>query len=165
MRLTEIHRKAFVRAVMADVPKVDYQEQAEALIKQAVYDSMPDAVKKIYDNKELRGHLGNERISTPYGLNDVYVAGAAMFSVSESLYLKLQDLAGLKKKQTAEREAMTSRLMGAIKACSTLKRAQELFPEFINYLPAEEAKTNNLPAVHGIVADLAKAGWPKGKKK
>lgn len=36
-------------------------------------------------------------------------------------------------------------------------------PEAEKYLPKEAKSSTNVPAVANVVADLVKAGWPKGK--
>ncbi len=46
MRLTNTLRKAFVRAVLDDVPSTDYQEQARELLTRAAEENFPPALKR-----------------------------------------------------------------------------------------------------------------------
>ena len=69
------------------------------------------------------------------------------------------------KEQEGIRASLKSQLKSAAHSVTTRKALAALLPEFEKYLPADEAAAcKTLPVVQNIVADFAKAGWPKGKK-
>lgn len=47
MRLTKFDREAFVRAVIQDVPQIDYVAQAQKLLTDAAVASMPPKVRPL----------------------------------------------------------------------------------------------------------------------
>lgn len=165
MRLNKAHKEAFVRAVMDDLPYIDYNEQAQKLVTEYFAATCPPDV--VAFNKKHPGLLKTQHIATPYGLSGVYTPLALeSFYNTESahpaLWKKLVPLAEAAKAQRAKAEELRTKVRGLIEACSTRKQAAERMPEFEKYLPAEEAAPlENLP-VSSVVAELASAGWPKG---
>jgi hypothetical protein len=167
MRLTKFDREAFVRAVMADVPTVDYDEQAKQLMQQAAYDAMPAKVKAVYDDKDARKYLKCEYYSFfPGCLANAYIYRSTNWQHPDATDKALRELEVQKVAQEIALNELKAKLTGIINSCNTLKKAKELLPEFEKYLPEERdtVVTNNLPAVTGLVTDLMKLGWPKGKQ-
>lgn len=178
MKLTKFHKAAFVSSVMNDVPKIDYQDQLRKIIDQDMLDSSPKEVVAALKCKIVRPLLlkSNEtwspdyHISTPDGdsvsrykaeLSSITVY--AGFVPSEKARVKLNAICLDAAMQSASRQQLEAKVEGAINGCTTLKQAHERLPEFVKYLPAEAAKSNYLPAIANLAADLCKAGWPKGK--
>ena len=163
MRLTKHHKEAFVNAVMQDVPMVDYDEQAEKLITDEARNDMPQPVRDVFDNKDLRKYLQYSYHSTLGYLRSVHVYQHEGWQVNEQATAKLRKLSELKNEQNHKRRQLKEKLSGVINSCTTLKQAQDLLPKFIKYLPAESetAGTKNLPAITGLVTDLTELGWPK----
>lgn len=168
MKLTKAHREAFVRAVMQDVPQIDYATQAHKLVKDANLASLPPQLRPIALDKELSIYLKRE--SYWFG-HDLGISSVSIFSMGHS-YFKLKDkddkaldkIKAAAEKQIEQRKALEERVSGVINSCTTLKIAKERLPEFVKYLPEEQEKTQNLPAIANIVADLTKLGWPKDKQ-
>lgn len=167
MRLTNFDRDAFINAVMDDVPSIDYQTQADKLARDGLEQSLPDDLLAVI--KKYPQHFDVERVGTPHPLNSVAVRGPFKYESLEKLPKLEAEIKKLATKAQAQKEArrdLRSKIHGAIYGCTTLKAAQERLPEFVKYLPQDrDGKiTANLPAVANLVADLTKAGWPKGKK-
>ncbi|WP_334033402.1 Nmad5 family putative nucleotide modification protein [Burkholderia gladioli] len=170
MRLSTHHREAFVRAVMDDVPEIDFDEQARVLVQKWAHGCLPTKLRTLYrefgdyfrhEAVWLSGSLGNVMCVTNTGSSDA----AKRIKEDPELYVKLNDLSRAKTKQADERRALRAKVTSAIGMCSTLKQAHERLPEFAKYLPAIEAATDrSVPVVANLVAELAAAGWPKGKK-
>lgn len=166
MRLTKNLREAFVRAVMDDVPEVDYQEKAEEAVTVFVVSLLPPAVAVIWNDKALRPYLGQER----YGFyqNCHWTLTAPWFSHPEKvtsnpdLQALLSRLYKAHLEQTNRRLQLKNKLKAAAGGCSTVKQLKEMLPEFAKYLPEEVTPAKNLPAVANLVTDFMKAGWPKG---
>lgn len=178
MKLTTLHKEAFVSSVMNDVPKIEYQDQLQKIIHQDMLDSSPKEVSAALKCKVLRPLLfkagetwcPDHRISLSAGGSvGRYDAGLSSivvypgFTPSEKAKAKLGAICLEAAMQSVKRSQLGAKVRGAINGCTTLKQAQEQLPEFAKYLPTEAEKSNYLPAIANLAADLCKAGWPKGK--
>lgn len=167
MKLTNYIRDAFVTSVMADVPKVDYAEQARKTFLSAYLLTLPKQVQVMWASNELRPYLVtntarrcNQCFMVP--TNDRY---SSDFSDPASVKEELQSIYAAHDAQKATREKLRTSVHAAAYACTTSKALRELLPEFERYLPPEEEKTSRqLPVVQNIMADFVKAGWPADKK-
>jgi hypothetical protein len=165
MRLNKYDKEAFVAAVMADIPMIDYDEQAKNLVQKAAYEAMPAKVKAVYQDKDTRQFLKTGFYHhSPGCLQNFYIYMPQDWKHGDDLDKQLRELEEAKVEQEVKRNDMKAKLTGIINSCNTLKQAKELLPEFEKYLPEERQQTKSLPAVSGLVADLTKLGWPKGKK-
>lgn len=162
MRLTNSDRDAFVRAVMDDVPKIDYDTQAMELTNTWAIARMPEAVRKMYETHPdwvTRGY-----VSTPSGLSNFNVPCASTGAyLDDDIRKQLEGLVELKEQQNKKRCDLHCNVRAMIYGCSTLKQAKERLPEFAKYLPQERDGQiiATLPAVANVVTDLMAAGWPK----
>ena len=174
MNLNQYDRSAFVKAVMDDVPSVDYKQRALDMTIAAVLKLLPKEVRAVY--KLCPEYLDKNSPNTPGGLDEPYMptprteSGSSDYNCiskrDPETWAKLEELAELNKAQHNQRDALENKLIAVIGACRTLKQAQERLPEFAKYLPAERGTTgvSNLP-VANVIADLTAAGWPKGNAK
>lgn len=162
MKLTNYIRDAFVKAVMADVPKIDYNEQAEKIARNQLSEMLEAAFPGVKINSKNAIWLNSGSISMPGDLSTIHGIRPDYECLrSTPAWAKMTELNKLYAEQRAKRNALSSQLRGAAYACNTTKQLRELLPEFDKYLPAEEEKTcRTLPAVANIVADFTKAGWP-----
>lgn len=167
-RLTKTTRDAFVAAVMADVPSVDYVAKVRKFLEEAIYERLPDKVRHVYDDPLTRPFLkssswwirGLDQSLYLY-CHDVLSDGALPDDVRGTLQNLVTDFL----RQKEARKKMRDKLSGLIAGYSTVAAAAKGLPELEKYLPAPEPKkTPNLPAVSNVVADLSKLGWPKGEK-
>ena len=163
MRLTKYDREAFVLACMADVPTIDYNEQAVALVRADIVATMHPMVRAVYDNKGQRQQLDSTYVSLGGYFNSRAFYGAVGYRIGETLKAQLSQLAEAAKVQHERDAALEDKLTATIACCTTLKTALERLPEFVAYLPTERDGTGvvNLPAVANLVTDLMAAGWPK----
>lgn len=167
MRLTNFIRQAFVRAVMADVPKTDYQEQAHAYARKIVQAEFEKAFPDIpYADVAKIGWFDSGSISLPYGITNIHVnamkGGYSMLENMPKVWDKLKEFVVLKKAEDARINTLQTRLEGVANSCSTRKQLAEALPEFEKYLPAEEGPAmRSLPVVTNVISDFVKAGWPK----
>lgn len=166
MRLTNVIRQAFVRAVMADVPKIDYQEQAHAYARKSVQAEFEKKFPELtWADVEKRGWFNSGTISLPYGINNIHVRAMSDYGMLEKMpkvWDKLKEFSALKKAEDQRINDLQSRLEGVANSCSTRKQLAEALPEFEKYLPLEEGPAlRSLPVVTNVISDFVKAGWPK----
>lgn len=170
MRLNNSDRDAFVRAVMDDVPMVDYDGQAEALVIQYFRDLAPACILEA-----IEAHpqwVEDEWCFLPGRLQIIHTKyvppgmGNQIHTQHPDLWKKLERLAKLGKKQDEERTQLKNKVRAAIAGCATLKVAIERLPEFEKYLPADRTPvgTPGVPVIANVVTDLMAAGWPKDNR-
>lgn len=175
MRMTKHLQEAFIKAVLDDVPTLDYAEMIRPIVLADFVSQLPPLVRAVWDSPH------REYINTSYfsESHDIYRSrGYWSYSVDvpiisgyDSAPRKLtpagqKNVDKLTKKWEAQNVRMhmlKEKLEGAVKAFTTTKALREALPEFEKYLPPEEAKVSNLPALANVVANLMEAGWPKGK--
>lgn len=167
MRLNRDDKEAFVRAVMQDVPSEDFQAQAAELVNDYFKAKAPKDV--VAFDKKYPGKLKTHYISGRYisGYHTVF-AEDTCYNIDSSHPDLWEQVKAVEEKRDEQRQRMRdleARVRGMIEACNTLKQAKERLPEFEKYLPKDRgaAGTADLP-VANVVAELSKAGWPKGKK-
>lgn len=172
MKLTNYMRDAFVRAVMNDVPAGhNFEYEAQELVIENVKANTPAEITAAF-KKHPEFFDTMTYVDMPMRFSN-FCTGLPMTSAllrprdhDSELWIKLQELARQKHEQDGERVVLERKVRAAIYACSTRKQALERMPEFEKYLPADEAAaTKNVPAIANVVADLVKAGWPKGEAK
>lgn len=169
MRLTNLMRETFVRAVMLDVPYVRYEEEITKAIKQAARSAMPEVIKAIADKEELASWLHEGYL---YAENFSSVRVFKPEDTSNNLktycpndYEAIEVLIKKKKVQSDERQTLERKLQACASACSTRKQLLDMLPEFEKYLPDDEKKVaKSYPMVANVVSDFVKAGWPKNKE-
>lgn len=165
MKLTNYIRDAFVKAAMADVPKVNYNREAEAVARNQLSDMLKAAFPGVKIDAKNSAWFLSGSISMPGDLGTIHGLRPDYECLRATpAWAKLTELAKLHSRQKGERNSLADQLRGAAYSCNTTKQLRELLPEFDKYLPAEEEKTcRTLPAVANIVAEFTKAGWPAKK--
>lgn len=166
MNLTKLHRQAFVSAVIADVPTVDYGEEVSKLIQGFAIKALPPKVLALYQDSELRHFVALQQIYVSETCTYCYYPGGERLIFTDEQNAEIKKLAQKCNEQAAEIRALTAKLRGAIAGCKTRKQAVQLLPEFEKYLPNEAAEaTKGVPMITGWVTSLTSMGWPKGESK
>lgn len=171
LRLTRDMRSAFVAAVMADVPEIDYEERIRAAVNKAHAAALPEPIKKLLQDIALAPFVKVEHVTI--NRNDGLPFGACVsFSMPAPSHEWLDEVAvaaaephikGWQEQEQRQRE-LRNKLQAVADVCSTTTKLAEAFPEFARYLPQTEAEgTRNLPALANVVAEFTKAGWPNGR--
>jgi hypothetical protein len=155
MKLSKYTKEAIVRAIFADLPKIDKSKRKTEIqaniVKlmsaecQVVYNRTPRALKTKY--------LGDVISHDGYHAREVFIGDA-----DEK---KIDQLCEVYVTEDEAREKARRQLSAAVMGYTTLNALKKAFPEFEKYLPTEDAPTKNLPALANVVADLSKLGWPK----
>ena len=156
MNLDKYTKKSIVRAIMAELPRVDEAKVEQEIIAkcvaamspecQSVYLKTPDAIAKtgVYDT------CSRYSFKAPKG------------DLTDDQFAEI-----IKPYQEAHRERrnIESKLDAALVPIRTRKQFINRFPEFSQHAPPEEGTCATLPAIANIVADLVKLGWePKVTK-
>ncbi len=164
MRLTRCDKTAFVRAVMADVPRIDYREKMQTTMMNYITSHLPVLVKAVWDSQAIRRYIYQDKYySFPNRCGMSGFRGPETNGpVSEIINDHVLELAGAHKKQVSDREDIETSVAGLIYGCSTLKKAREIIStELHKYLPAnrDSKVTANVPVVCNVVSMLTKSGW------
>lgn len=160
MRLTNSIRSAFVQSVMNDVPSVDYTELMQKEANRIGRAMMPPEIAAVYDKYPDWFEPEWAKIGQWCGYGP-FPHKRAAFRAED---IQAMDRLGqLKAEQNQAHGRLRNQLEQAAASATTTKALAEMFPEFAKYLPAEETKTRNLPAIANVVADFMKAGWPKNQ--
>ena len=152
MKLTNYLREAFVRSVMQEIPKPDY-DKLRAELQTALYAAMSADVRRVYrknpkalakEYTHFRGDRGNHG----------YIVGDADF----------KQMFGLFDQPNVARFEFQRKLEAAVKGFTTVKQLRDAYPELAHHLPDENKATASLPAQANLVAEMVALGWtPKGE--
>lgn len=176
MRLTKDHKKAFVKAVMDDVPSIDYVEKVRELILADSIAQLPKGLQVFAKDPKTADLInsGWKTIERPRDKDNRWVGSVGCtikgnsdnYAPSKKAQALLAEWLPKLTEQTDIRNKLERQLSTTIESCNTLKQAQEAFPELVKYLPSVAEKSLNLPApvYKNVLLELAKAGFPKGKK-
>ncbi len=191
MNLDKGYKARIVRAIMADIPVIDYSAQAQALLQAKAIERMPAEVRAIYDNPDLRGWLQARMVFfeghlhacsmfwqrtsnvAHYGGHSVYAErthnniGEEDRKLVAEVKAQMDKLARAAEAQWRVRCSMEDKLFSMLASIRTLRQAKTLLePELHKYLPEELPKSRK-PAqastalVPYVVAGLREMGWPK----
>lgn len=160
MRLTNSIRSAFVKSVMNDTPSVDYTELMQKEANRIGRAMMPPEVAAAYDKhpdwfSAQWTSIGKWQGYGPFPACTVYFVAADIQVMNQ--------LKALEYEQHQARKQLRNQLEQIAASATTTKALAEALPEFARYLPTDEAKARNLPALANVVADFVKAGWPKSQ--
>lgn len=170
MRLTKTIRAAFVRAAMDDVPRIDYDSQAQEIAEKTLVELMPASIKKLLKDKDAEPWINQNWMCMPRRFSNFCGYGVRgdnemIARRRPEVWVKIEELHALNEQQNEKIRQLRMKLEGCAESVTTRKALAELLPEFEKYLPADEkAAIKTLPAVANVVADFTAAGWPKGAK-
>ena len=173
MRLIKSQKEAFVRAVIQDIPVIDFNQQCREIMEKSLKKIIPKHVQDFAAKNPGWIELGY--YSTPSSFNNfAFIMPCSHHNEYRNSYIvrdkdaeawqKLVELGNLEQEQKQKIKQVERQLQGVIYSCTTLKQALEQLPEFKKYLPSEEEPSKNLP-VANIVSELNALGFPKKGKK
>jgi hypothetical protein len=176
MKLNQLHKQAFVAAVMGDIPKIDFEEKMRKFIMSDMIAQAPKEVAEVLKIESLRRYVIQYESYRPQivlsggggrtnaGLSSIGVIRGYEGPKEGNKEFKLIMMAS--HKQLEDRTQAEANVRGAIFACSTHKQASERMPEFAKYLPENTDHVENrlLPSIANLAAELTKMGWPKNKQ-
>ncbi len=162
MKLTNSIKRAFVRSVMSDVPKVDYDEEAKPIAMKHAKRLMNKEIWEVIE--KFPNHFDAHRTGMPDGLNSVFIRlPKNHYYILKSDVKAWAELSKVAEKSIAQDEkiqALENKIRAVVGGCATLKKLREALPEFVKYMPTEqEPLSKNLPALANVVADFKAAGF------
>lgn len=162
MRLSKAIKDQIVRAIMADVPNVDYRQQARCLIREYNIGRLPKEVRALIGTKNepfIRTNYQSFAGAFQLGSFQVFWTNEGDLNIDcKETSRKLIALCEKHNQQASERKQLKAKLEATLINISTLKRAIEVLPEFEKYFPSEKAPTPNLPATKELVDSFRNAG-------
>lgn len=175
MRMTETIRDAFVGAILADTPRVEYGEQMQKVAQEYLLNAAPPAVVRLFKNPDTRHYFHQHAVRwtddySEYNTTSCFVVPneghSNYFRITDpETVKKLSELGAAERQQNRERRELKGKLEATIKGFTTVKSARDAMPELAKYLPDPTIKVDRtVPAVTGLITDLVKAGWPDKKK-
>lgn len=169
MRINNQHKQEFINSVMAKVPEIDYEQKARDLIMKIALESLPEPVRKIYDDPSTKDYVStvyssvveslelNGRRRLCVSVRTPFV-GEHVFSENSDGTKKVKVLIRKAIEQDNQRSELTQKLRCATNGVKNLKTLKDLLPEFIEFMPEEGKPTKNLPSVLGLKAEFEAAG-------
>ena len=166
MRLSTSMRLAFVRAVMDDVPFVDYDEQLRQLAQNTVDGYRPAALVRALDlDPSIQDWLNRDyQFISKYSQSFCLVGSKPSLdrlNADQDFTLAAQNLRKQQQAQLEQRSALETKLKASAQACQTRAQLAKALPEFEKYLPIEAGNSKCLPALANLMSDFMAAGWPK----
>lgn len=169
-RLVNADRDRIRRAILAEVPKVDYDAAAEKRMIALAVHALPAHARRVWDDTANRALLRTETVSIKWPERDRVEGCWYAFSVSVpgfhgEIELVLQSDAGLailakdKRDQEESRAEINRTLQNNLASVHTHEAFSERWPELVKYLPdGSEVKAANLPATTDLIDKLKAAG-------
>jgi hypothetical protein len=170
-RLTQHDRDSFIGAVLNDVPRIDYDEQAREKVQKFALSVIPEgvaaALKAFPDWFQVTAY-----VSLPGTLQNCSVTAKnrdefdKQLKANKKLYAELVAMEKAKNAQGKVLNDLRDKVKGLAFSCTTVNALETRAPEFKKYLgKSSPIVDRSVPVVQNIVADLVKAGWPKDQKK
>ena len=166
MRLSTSMRLAFVRAVMDDVPFVDYDEQLRQLAQKTVDGYRPAAlVRALALDPNIQDWLNRDYQYIHKYQKSFCLVGSKQsldrLNTDKDFVSAAQNLRKQQQAQLEQRSALETKLKASAQACQTRAQLAKALPEFEKYLPIEAGNSKCLPALANLMSDFMAAGWPK----
>lgn len=168
-RLVNRDRDLIKASILADLPKVDYEEKIRARCLAVALSLLPPTAKRLWEDSSFRGLLATHSIYPNYDTNDnCYIAQSRVPGFEEEVTRAIRDDAEVKElcaastKQTNDYIKLDSQLEANLLTCHTRESFRKRFPELAGYLP-EIAKVTPevyLPATTALIDGLLSAGLP-----
>ena len=172
MNMTNDLRRRIKNAIMTDMPTIgskktmDLSNAAEKRAREIAVEALPEDVRAIYNDADLRGYVNHEYVYTdlfgyllPAMKNDDYntksplvatINADPVFAAARDTYKGIVDAS-----RDIERE-----INAHLATCKTLRAFTTRFPALAKYAPTDGSRTPtaNLPATTALMDSLKAAG-------
>lgn len=167
--LTKATKATIIKAILADVPTVDYHSRIQALAEAAALVGAPESVFQLWaegPGTKARSWVKSTTVFFDVG-SPMYLSIRVpdssrdtrdLLHMSPSLREAVEGL----RVQNMKMDSLKETLEAQFKLVRTYRQFKEAYPEFESYLPPEpDAPTRNLPAASNLLAKLVESGWPR----
>lgn len=172
MKLTNTMRDAFVRSVINEVPRIDYQAQLERVIRDDEFEQAPPVIQAVLKSEHFYAldrnsvHYFKKESGASISFHSHGLGAVNMLRhhvLTEEAVKKIREIAELARVQKEKLEELKTAVTAAIYGFTTVEKARQGLPEFAKFLPTEAPVTKNPVAVINPISKLLDAGWPKNK--
>lgn len=159
MNLDKITKRSIVRAIIDDIPFVDYSVKIAEIALNDRLPKLDPRVRAIWNDNALRGF-----IAVSYDADAYKHLPFADVPLSDAAKEKIKSLLKASTTQNNERWAMQNKLTAMFSNVRTAKQFLKLFPEFKQYLPSEPVQGVSFPLATNLIAEMMRMGWPKEQR-
>lgn len=164
-RLVNEQRSRIRRAILAEVPKVDYAEKIKRKATSLAVANLPPAAKRLWEDTALRGLLDTDGCYFGYSEGRRNYVASCSLPGFESYHHTIQtdpeivELCRLAEAQDDVFNKLDAELRNNLASVNTHEAFVERWPELARFLPdGSEAKVANLPATTALIDGLRAAG-------
>lgn len=163
-RLVNEQRSCIRRAILAEVPKVDYAEKIKRKATSLAVFELPAAAKRLWEDSSTRSLLETHSIYFGFESRRNYVASCSLpgfESRHEGIKAdpEIVELCRLAEEQDDVFDKLEAELRNNLASVNTHEAFAERWPELVRFLPdGSEAKVANLPATTALIDGLRAAG-------
>ena len=153
MKLTNALKNSIIHSVMNDTPHEHTSDQRDKDALIVCVAKMPEKIRALWNDKKTRGWV---KVEYYEGFNYLPTGGN-----------KYDELTAIKLRYQASHKArkeLNEHVKRVVYQFSTDKQMRESIPELDKYIPSPMPAVKMLPAITGLMDELSKAGFPKGKK-
>lgn len=162
--LTKSAKQHIVANILRDIPKIDYAKQVQELKQLDAYNKMPEAVKKVFDDKETRHYLYLIH-DHEYVIGSFPYYGSRDYQPSLETRNKVESLLDLAREQRNKLQLIENELIALFQGVTTVGKARKQFPEFAKYLPDDNIVAGVDPtkalSTTQLITRLEDLGWKK----
>lgn len=165
-RLTKNSRTAFIRAVVDDIPTVDYDEKMRIALQKFAVSVMPAKLRALY--KEFANHFEHSTAWTNAGFSNVTVVSPSREAFEqaierdEAITLTIRQLSADRLEQEERIDGLRDKVHALAFSVNTVEALLEAAPDMAKYISSRgDVLDRTVPVVTNLVQELHSAGWPK----
>ena len=160
MRLTKTIKDQIIAAIMADVPKVDYDTLIQDTAIKEGLKTVPPEIMRLKD--KYPEWIKGESYFYISNFRSLLILHSSDSKSIETIEDIIAPLVKKYKDQISERSAMKAKLKASFASITTDTKFAELFPDFVKYMPSKvKPATGFAVATTEVLDGLKKLGWPK----
>ncbi len=166
MNLNKEIRVQIVNAIMNDVPRVTYRDDARKIVHDLAVGLMPLKVREVYEDPATKEYIEvSSRMHRVGGQSEWFDYPGKDIPIKkfEKVEDKLIKLYAAQADWDEEYDSLERSIKAVLDKCRTADQFVKQMPEMAGYVPKGAAAPSNLPALANVVASFVKMGWPEGK--
>lgn len=158
MRLTNQMRARIVDMIMWDIPKIDYNDQIERLVREAAINELPEPIKQCV---EVHPEYIKDGFSYVPGFGTVCTKNVR-FELKDARLKEIQPIVKAYRDHKGSLQGIRTELVALFDSSNTVEQALKRTPEFKKYInkvaDSKLVVNKDLPAVTGLMDRLSNLG-------